>query len=77
MKEKRYVNFFQLTNTTGPKDEKIKRLEQKNDEQFRVVFDAIRALMTPLEPKKKEIEFHVQEKKAKYGSNLDKGKGIG
>ncbi len=49
--------------------QKIEKLEKKYDEQFRIVFDAIRALMTQPEPKKKkkEIGFHVKEKIAKYG----------
>ena len=32
---------------------KLAALEKKYDAQFRVVFDAIRELMTPPEPKKK------------------------
>ncbi|MBI4847750.1 MAG: ORF6N domain-containing protein [Nitrospirae bacterium] len=36
---------------------KMKSLENKYDEQFKVVFDAIRQLMVPSEKKKKEIGF--------------------
>ena len=36
---------------------KIEELEKKYDTQFKIVFDAIRQLMTPLEPKKKKIGF--------------------
>lgn len=32
---------------------KLEELEQKYDEQFKVVFDAIRQLMTPIIPKKR------------------------
>jgi hypothetical protein len=42
-------------------------LESKYDAQFKVVFDAIRQLMTPSEPKKKKIGFLVEEKAAAYG----------
>ncbi|HBB86717.1 MAG TPA: DNA-binding protein [Blastocatellia bacterium] len=36
---------------------KLEELEKKYDRQFRVVFDAIRQLMTPPEPRRKEIGF--------------------
>jgi len=38
--------------------QKLEHLEQKYDQQFKVVFDAIRALMTPaLPPPKQRIGF--------------------
>jgi hypothetical protein len=37
---------------------KLAALEKKYDSQFRVVFDAIRQLMTLPEPKKRKIGFH-------------------
>lgn len=36
---------------------KLDELENKYDRQFKIVFDAIRELMTPLAPKRKEIGF--------------------
>lgn len=45
---------------------KLEELESKYDEQFRVVFDALRELMTPPEPKKNPIGFHVREEITKY-----------
>ena len=45
---------------------KLAELEKKYDEKFRVVFDALRELMTPPAPAKKEIGFHVKEKRANY-----------
>ena len=36
---------------------KLEDLERKYDRQFRVVFDAIRELMTTPEPKRKQIGF--------------------
>ena len=36
---------------------KIEEMEKKYDQQFRVVFDAIRALITPPAPKRKKIGF--------------------
>lgn len=42
-------------------------MEEKYDGQFKVVFAALEELMTPPEPKKKQIGFHVEEGKVKYG----------
>jgi len=41
-------------------------LEKKYDAQFKMVFDAIRQLMTPSEPKKRPIGFLVGEPKVPY-----------
>ena len=48
---------------------KIEDLENKYDAQFKVVFDAIRQLMTPPEPKKRKIGFEVRESRARYGAS--------
>ena len=40
---------------------KLNALEKKYDEQFKVVFDAIRELMTPPEKPKRQIGFHSYE----------------
>lgn len=45
---------------------KLEEIEKKYDAQFRVVFDAIRQLMTPPEPPRKRIGFQVREKRAVY-----------
>jgi hypothetical protein len=45
---------------------KLAALEKKYDEQFQVVFDAIRALMAPPEKPKKPIGFEVKEGRAPY-----------
>jgi len=45
---------------------KLEELEKKYDAQFRVVFDAIRQLMTPSDRPRKQIGFHVREKSALY-----------
>ena len=45
---------------------KLNEMEKKYDAQFKVVFDAIRQLMTPPEPKKKKIGFVVRERSAQY-----------
>ena len=46
---------------------KLETLEKRYDAQFKVVFDAIRQLMTPPEPKKRKIGFLVRERAAEYG----------
>lgn len=46
---------------------KLANLEKRYDAQFKVVFDAIRQLMTPLDPPRKQIGFHVRESGMKYG----------
>ena len=43
---------------------KLEELEKKYDSQFKVVFDAIRQLMAPREPREKKIGFHLREKRA-------------
>jgi hypothetical protein len=45
---------------------KLDALENKYDAQFKVVFDAIRQLMAPSEPKKRPIGFLVEEPKVPY-----------
>ena len=49
---------------------KLEAMEKKYDAQFKVVFDAIRQLMIPPEPKKRKIGFLVRERVAKYGHRL-------
>ena len=46
---------------------KLAALEKKYDDNFKVVFEAIRALMTPPEKPKKKIGFSLREKQAGYG----------
>jgi hypothetical protein len=46
---------------------KLDAMERKYDAQFKVVFDAIRQLMTPPEPKNRKIGFLARERAAKYG----------
>lgn len=46
---------------------KLKQMEKKYDKQFKIVFEAIRQLMTPLAKPRKKIGFIVKEKQAAYG----------
>ena len=53
---------------------KLTDLEQKYDEQFKIVFEVINQLMTPPAKPRKKIGFGVKEKKAAYGKKVGKGK---
>jgi hypothetical protein len=46
---------------------KLEALEKKHYAQFGVVFEAIRQLMAPPQPKKRKIGFLVRERAARYG----------
>jgi hypothetical protein len=55
--------FVQLRRMLGANEElarKLDALEQKYDGQFRVVFQAIRELMTPSEPPRRSIGFRAR-----------------
>ncbi len=52
-----FVKLRQLLATHVALAKKLDALERKYDTQFRVVFDAIRELMKPTEPKKRPIGF--------------------
>ena len=61
-----FVRLRRLLASNQELARKFETLEKKYDAQFRVVFDAIRRLMTPPEPKKRNIGFLVKERAAKY-----------
>lgn len=55
---------------------KLDALEKKYDKNFQVVFEAIRQLMEPPDPKKKQIGFHWEtEKPAKKKAPAKKARG--
>jgi hypothetical protein len=65
-----FVQFRQLLSTHRDLARKLEELEEKYDEQFAVVFQAIRQLMEPPEPPpKRRIGFGVEEPKVKYGAS--------
>ena len=61
-----FVQLRVILSTHADLARKLEELEKKYDAQFRVVFDAIRQLMTPADPPRKPIGFQVREKQAKY-----------
>jgi len=62
-----FVRLRQLLASNDRLARKLEALEKKYDAQFKVVFDAIRQLMAPPEPKKRKIGFLVEERAARYG----------
>ena len=60
-----FVRLRQLLSSNAELARKLESLEQKYDAQFKVVFDAIRQLMSPPARPKREIGFHVKYDDAK------------
>jgi len=61
-----FVQLRALLATHADLARKQEDLEQKYDAQFRMVFEAIRQLMTPPAPPRKQIGFQVKERRATY-----------
>lgn len=62
-----FVRLREILATHKDLAKKLEMLERKYDVQFKVVFDAIRQLMTPPEPKRPKIGFLAKERAARYG----------
>jgi len=58
-----FIRLRQMLASNADLAQKLEELERKYDRQFKVVFDAIRQLMTPPEPKRKQIGFHAKSLK--------------
>ena len=73
-----FVRLRQILASNAQLARRLDALEKKYDAQFKAVFDAIRQLMAPPEPKKKKIGFLVEEKPARYGrpTHVDTGEQI-
>jgi len=61
-----FVKLRELLSSHKDLARKLDELEKKYDAQFRVVFEAIRELMTPPEKPKRKIGFLVKEPLARY-----------
>ena len=61
-----FVKLRQILASHAELARKLEALEKKYDAQFRVVFDAIRQLMTPPEKASKKMGFQLREKRAAY-----------
>jgi len=62
-----FVRLREIMSTHKDLVRRLNEMEKKYDAQFRVVFDAIRELMAPPDPKKRKIGFLVKERAARYG----------
>lgn len=61
-----FVKIREILSTHKELARKLDELEGRYDEQFKVVFDALRQLMRPPDPPKRRIGFQVSEPGAKY-----------
>ena len=61
-----FVRLREILATHKDLARKAEELEMKYDSQFKIVFEAIRQLMTPPEKPKRQIGFIVEEPKSKY-----------
>ncbi|RZB34469.1 MAG: hypothetical protein SRB1_00237 [Desulfobacteraceae bacterium Eth-SRB1] len=62
-----FVRLRRMLSVHKDLERKLTDLEQKYDEQFKIVFEVINQLMTPPAKPRKKIGFVVKEKKAAYG----------
>jgi hypothetical protein len=53
---------------------KLEALEKKYDAQFKVVFEAIRALMAEPEPRRRAIGFRVEDRRPAYRTRRSRGR---
>jgi len=64
-----FVRLREVTATNRELAQKLAELEQRiasHDEEIQTIFEAIRQLMTPPEPPRKEIGFHIKEDSVPY-----------
>ena len=66
-----FVRMRRMLASNADLGRRLNELEKKYDAQFKVVFDAIRKLMSPPQPAKKKIGFLVRERRAAYSKKLD------
>ena len=67
-----FTKLKEMIATHKDLQKKIEDMEKKYDHQFKVVFDAIKQLLSKPEPKKKKIGFVVRERSTKYRTALSK-----
>lgn len=73
---KTFVKLREMLSTNKELAHKFDQLErkiEKHDEEIKLIFDAIRQLMIPPEPKRKRIGFPREGEKYKYGYNYREG----
>lgn len=60
-----FVRLRKMLASNAELARKLEALEKKYDAQFKVVFEAIRELMTPQEPKRRRIGFRREKEVSK------------
>ena len=70
-----FVKLRQMLETHVKLARKLAKLENKYDKQFRVVFEVLNELMTPPEPKQKEIGFSVYPSKPEGQRRVKESRG--
>jgi hypothetical protein len=68
-----FVRLRRILTAHKDLERNLAALEKKYDEQFMVVFEAIRQLMTPPETERKKIGFEAKEAAAPYGKGKSGG----
>ena len=61
-----FVRLRRMVASNAELARRLDELEKKHDAQFKVVFDAIRALMTPPRARRRRIGFRVEEGRPTY-----------
>jgi len=61
-----FVRLREMIATSRDLGRRLDELEKKYDAQFKVVFDAIRALMAAPQPRRRAIGFRVEDDRATY-----------
>lgn len=61
-----FIRIRQIISGNNELSRRLDEIEKKYDAQFKIVFDAIRELMSPAYSPKKQIGFTAKEKRAKY-----------
>ena len=70
-----FVSLRKMLASNTELSRKLDALEKKYDYQFKIVFDAIRQLMTPPEPREKKIGFRVKERSTRYKASSRRNAG--
>jgi len=67
-----FTQLRQMLSTHIDLKRKIESMEKKYDQQFQVVFEAIKQLLTEEDKSKKKIGFTAKEKQKAYGKRIKK-----
>jgi hypothetical protein len=68
-----FVRLREMIATSRDLARRLDELEKRYDAQFKVVFDAIRALMASPEPRRRAIGFRVEEGRPAYRARRPRG----